>query len=127
MPLRAIDVLTNDHVLCTLLAAVLLIIAQILLLLLVHRDRKMISTVLIVASCVIAVILGITSFTACGNWKDLIDDISDDLGEDWDVDVGYSWYLMLFSGLFGMGVAAISVIIFCQERKNTDDLAHNLM
>ena len=98
-------------------ALVLLIFAQILLLVFGRGDRKFVTMILNITSAVIAAIGAITAFTACGNWKDLTDDINEDLDDEWDVEVGYSWYLMLFSGLFSLGVAAIAAImLFTQKR-----------
>lgn len=102
-------------------AAVILLIVQILFLIIGRGDSSFISKMLSFASAITSITFAITAFTACGNWNDLTKDINDDLPSDWEFELGYSWYLMLFSGLFAIGVVVLSVIIFCQDVKGKSD------
>ena len=82
----------------------------------------MVTSVAIVASGVVSVILAITAFTAVGKWNSLIEDIKDQSEYvDLEIDLGYSWYLMLFSGIIGVTITVMSVFIFCGSRNKSHD------
>lgn len=87
----------------------LLLIVQGIIYLTIMKNKKSFTTIALIVAMVIGVILVATAFAATGNFNDLIENVKDEY--DWmTVDLGYSWYLMLFAGILGVAGTILSFI-----------------
>lgn len=87
----------------------------------IKTSRSSLTSVCILTGMCLSVILAVSAFTAVGNWNELSKDIEDQAGDDYDIVLGYSWYLMLFSGVMAVGVAGMSAVAFCRYRNSSEE------
>lgn len=83
-----------------------------------RMDWKVASVVIYVATIVLAIVFAVSAFTAVGQWKELIEDIeSSTTNTDIDYNLSYSWYLMIFAGIFAIACAFGSLHGLCAKRR----------
>ncbi len=71
------------------------------------------ATILIIISVVLGIIEMINAFTSVGQWNALLNDLEDQY-DFVDYNLGYSWYLMLFSGIFAI-CAVINYLLLLKD------------
>ncbi len=74
---------------------------------------KLISMAVNISAVVFSVIFLIAAFTACGEWDSLVKDLEDKF-DILNIDLGSSWFLMLFAGILavflGIGCLATNFV-----------------
>ena len=73
------------------------------------------ANILIIISVGLGIIEMIGAFTAVGQWNALLDDLEDQY-DFVDYNLGYSWYLMLFSGIFAVCAVINYALLFKEIR-----------
>jgi apolipoprotein N-acyltransferase len=102
-------------------AAALLIILSIVLVLVDRKTWRSSALFAHVACIALAVIFGITAFIAIAEWRALLDS-QDESGLD--INVGYSWILMLIAGVLACCCIVGSAMGFLATKKINSVVDH---
>lgn len=107
------------------LVAVLLIIAQIVLLIVQRKQNKFLITVCIGASVALSFMFAVSAYTAVGQWDELLKS-TEDRFPNVEYNLGYSWILMLFSGLLSTAIFFLSILALARNQKADPEGALNV-